>query len=103
MTQNEMDSLLNEARNYLDITWVDEELDRKLTGIIRRGMDYIGKWGGPGLNFTAEGQPKALLLDYCRYARSNALDEFRVNYGQDLRELQWERAQRLAAGWEGEG
>ena len=35
------DELLTEAKNYLDITWTDEESDKKLRGQIRRGIAYI--------------------------------------------------------------
>lgn len=84
------EDLLRDVRNYLDITWVDEPGDRKLLGIIERGMDYLERWAQGKLDFSEEKQPRALLLDYCRYVRSGALDEFRVNYLHDLMALQLE-------------
>ena len=82
------DGLLNAVRNYLDITWVDCAGDVKLTGIIERGMKYIDAAAGEALDYTVEDKPRELLFDYCRYVRSNALDEFQVNYLPELLGLQ---------------
>jgi len=84
------DGLLEDVKNYLDITWDDLEGDIKLTGIIARGMQYLNKVAGAELDYMAEDKPKELLMDYCRYARSNALDEFQINYQHELLSLQIE-------------
>lgn len=83
--------LLNDVRNYLDITWVDDAGDVKLSGIIARGIKYINKVSGADMDYSVEDKPKELLLDYCRYARSNALDEFQGNYLHELLALQMEQ------------
>ncbi len=80
--------LLNDVKNYLDITWGDAATDEKLTGIIERGMKYIDRVAGTPLDYVSNDKPKELLLDYCRYARSNALELFRVNYLHELISLQ---------------
>jgi len=80
--------LLEAVRNYLDITWVDDAGDEKLSGIIERGMKYINKVAGAELDYLAEDKPRELLFDYCRYVRSNALDEFQNNYLPELLTLQ---------------
>lgn len=77
-------SLLEDVRNYLDITWDDPEGDKKLSGIIERGKKYLDGLAGAALDYDAEDTPKALLLDYVRYVRSDALDEFQGNYLHDL-------------------
>lgn len=82
------DGLLSDVKDYLDITWTDEPTDKKLTGIITRGMKYIDRTAGTSLDYTVEDKPKELLLDYCRYARSNALEEFQNNYLHELLTLQ---------------
>lgn len=87
MTEAEFNELLSEAKNYLDITWEDEGTDRKLSGILRRGMAYLDEKAGANLDYSIEGQPKALLLDYARYARANALDEFQINYLHEILSL----------------
>lgn len=78
------DGLLEAARNYLDITWEDAAGDEKLCGILARGMRYIDTLAGAAQDYSAEDAPRALLLDYVRYVRADALDEFQVNYLHEL-------------------
>ena len=80
--------LLEAVRNYLDITWVDVAGDTKLTGIIERGMKYIDSLSGAAMDYSIEDKPRELLLDYCRYVRSNALNEFQTNYLHEILSLQ---------------
>lgn len=82
------DGLLDAVRNYLDITWTDADGDTKLIGIISRGIKYINSVAGTELDYTIEDKPRELLFDYCRYVRSNALDEFQTNYLPELLTLQ---------------
>lgn len=86
------DGLLAAVKNYLDITWDDPDGDTKLSGIIARGMRYLDKAAGAELDYTIEDKPRELLMDYCRYVRSNALDEFQRNYLHELLSLQIETA-----------
>ena len=82
------EGLLKDVKDYLDITWVDETTDNKVTGIIERGIKYIDRIAGSVMDYTANDKPKELLLDYCRYARSNALESFQTNYLHELLSLQ---------------
>lgn len=82
--------LYNAVANYLDITWADSDTKQKLMGIIERGMKYINKAAGEELDYQSEDKPRELLMDYCRYARSNALNEFQTNYLHELLSLQHE-------------
>ena len=83
--------LLEAVKNYLDITWTDTDLDTKLTGIIARGMKYLDGVAGVELDYTVEDKPRELLMDYCRYVRSNALDEYMTNYLPELLTLQMQK------------
>ena len=85
---NNSDVLLEAVRNYLDITWADAATDEKLTGIIGRGIKYIDSVAGAQMDYTVEDKPRELLFDYCRYVRSNALEEFQTNYLHELLSLQ---------------
>lgn len=76
--------LLNDVKNYLDITWQDDETDRKLRGILERGMSYLDRTAGEEQDYSAEGLPRSLLFDYCRYARNNALELFEGNFRAEL-------------------
>lgn len=82
------EGLLEAVRAYLDITWVDEAGDKKLSGIIARGMNYLDKAAGAALDYTKEEKPRELLMDYCRYARSHALENFQTNFLSELLSLQ---------------
>lgn len=76
--------LLEDVRNYLDITYQDEEINSKLSGIIGRGKAYLDNMAGKPQDYEAEDLPRTLLLDYCRYARSNALELFEQNFRAEL-------------------
>ena len=80
--------LLDSVKDYLDITWNDDRTDKKLTGIIERGIKYINHVSGSENNYTIEDKPKELLLDYCLYVRSNALSVFIKSYEPELLSLQ---------------
>lgn len=82
------DGLLEAVRNYLDITWADPAGDAKLSGIIARGIQYIDRIAGKPMDYTTEDKPREILFDYCRYARSNALEDFWKNYRHELLGLQ---------------
>lgn len=78
------EELLKDVRNYLDITYEDAEGDKKLIGIIARGMKRLDEIAGKELDYQPEDQPRALLLDYCRYARNNVLELFEGNFQAEL-------------------
>ena len=78
--------MLNEVKDYLKITWNDE--DSNITGIIARGKVYLNDLVGVELDYESEGQPKSLLLDYCRYAYNNALEYFEENFKREILRLQ---------------
>lgn len=92
-------SLLLEVKDYLKITWEDE--DNYLQGIINRGKKYLKQLTGTELDFEVEGQPKALLLDYCRYAYNNALEYFEENFHKEILRLQLKEAVKDYANQEG--
>lgn len=96
-TREAHEELLLAARDYLDITWDDPGGDDKLTGILSRGMAYLDSVAGCALDYGAQDKPRELLLEYARYVRSNALDEFARNYRHELLYLQNEKeAERYA-------
>jgi hypothetical protein len=83
------EGLLTSVKNYLDITWaLDSAGEEKLSGMIARGMAYLDKTAGEALDYAKEEKPRELLVEYVRYARSGALDEFQTNYLSELLSLQ---------------
>lgn len=81
------EQLLSDVKDYLNITWQDDKTDKKITGYINRGKAHLQKIAGVPLDFTKEDLPRSLLLDYCRYANSQALEVFDKNFESDLLEL----------------
>lgn len=89
------DELLAVAKNYLDITWDDVDVDLKLAGQLSRGMDYItSKTGVQASAFEEEGREQELLFNYVLYDRAGALNEFKKNYQSDIvgLRIRWEVA-----------
>lgn len=82
--------MLQAAKDYLKITWDDEDL--RLQGIIDRGRAYLNGLAGADLDFDAEGLPRALLLDYCRYVYNNASEYFEENFAHQLLRMQLQAA-----------
>ena len=79
-----MVNLLEIVKNYLDVTWVDPDADLKLNGIIDRGKRYIDRIAGEAMDYETPDKAQELLLEYCRYARSNALEMFAKNFQHEL-------------------
>lgn len=70
-----MSDLLEDVKNFLDITWdMDIRERKKLSGIVERGKAYLeGKIGF--CDFEGRTQEKELLLNYCMYARAGQVDD----------------------------
>ena len=81
------EGLLDAVKEYLKITWQDAATDAEVTGYINRGMARLQQIAGAPLDFVKEDQPRFLLLDYCRYARSQALEVFEKNFEAELLDL----------------
>lgn len=81
-------ALLPAVRDYLNITWDASGEDANLLGIVRRGMAYLDRLAGHPLDYETHHAGMQLLLDYCRYVRSEALDVFQTNYLHELMALQ---------------
>lgn len=86
------DGLLEDIKVHLDITWRDQATDTKVRGLIADGMIYLNKKLGEDADYVADGTPRTLLKEYCRYARDYALDVFENNYLPQILSMQNERA-----------
>lgn len=74
------EGLLSDVKNYLNITWDDDATDKKVSGLIASGMIYLNAKYGEDADYTADGMPRTLLMEYVRYVRDSALDVFENNY-----------------------
>ena len=90
MADDKDNKLLNEIKNYLEITWDDSLGDEKIRGMVKRGMAAIsGKIGE--CNFYEETQERALLFDYVMYAMAGEIPQFWQNYSSEILSLQIDR------------
>lgn len=83
--------LLEDVKNYLNITWDDEATDRKVRGLIAAGAAYLDLKRGAPADYEADGLPRSLLMDYVRYGRDEALDVFEANFRALLLSMRHER------------
>lgn len=72
--------LLADVENYLQITWSDQATDLRIGGLIAGGIAYLNGKLGEEADYSADGLPRTLLMEYVRYARDAALDVFENNY-----------------------
>ncbi|MBF1637576.1 MAG: hypothetical protein HXO49_03500 [Prevotella sp.] len=79
--------LLNDVKNYLNITWEDSELDSKLSSMIERGKASLSSSIGQGLDFENDTQAKTLLLNHVMYENSAILHEFYKDYKEEITTL----------------
>lgn len=84
MDGNELTELV---KRKLNITWSDTDTDARIVQIIEDGKsEIIDKVGiaDPEFDFSKPRQERKLLLAYCFYEWNHALDEFQVNYAEDI-------------------
>lgn len=82
--------LIEDVKNHLRVTWDSE--DSEIQNLINRSQSILNGLVGIGLDFDIEGLPKSLLLEYCRYARNNAVEYFEDNFSKEILRLQLEEA-----------
>lgn len=83
--------LLQDARNNLDITFEDSEGDKKLTGILKRGITKLNKIAGESMSYAEESEERGLLFHFCRYERNGDGELFDLNYRPALVALKLEK------------
>ncbi|MBU9728273.1 hypothetical protein [Diplocloster modestus] len=81
------EQLIQDILNELDITHTDQKLNKKMQDIINRGEGYLQRKYGGKLDYKTDMQARELLFSYCRYARSNAIEEFEKDFLSDITEL----------------
>ncbi|MBU5425011.1 head-tail connector protein [Tissierella pigra] len=86
--------MLQEVKDYLKITWNSEDV--YLQNVINRGKEYLKDLTGTDIDFENEGQPKSLLLDYCRYYYNSAIEYFEDNFQKQIVRLQYKEAIRVS-------
>lgn len=75
--------LLNLIKVDLGYKWCDDFTNEKLKHLIAEGLAYLKKYS-PSADFQSDEFAISLLKNYVLYALSNATDDFKVNYREDI-------------------
>ena len=78
------EELLELVKSDIDITWLDEATNKKLTSTIKNGIKYFDEKSGIENDYTIEGRAHSLLFNYVRYDRDGLLHEFEANYRKEI-------------------
>ena len=79
--------LLEQVRQFLNITWVDNALDSQLQRFIVSSKDYLCKVAGRDDSDFNTGLANDLLLNRVLYMNSDNQNDFQVNYNAELNAL----------------
>lgn len=77
-------TLLADVKNYLNISFTDEEYDKKLYDILCNGRKILNDMCGRDQDYSKEGVERSLLFDYCRYGINEKLEYFKGNFSAEL-------------------
>lgn len=76
MEETNRDELTELILNELDLIHADGDMTKKIARMIGSGKAYLeDKFGAP-IDYDTDKQALELLISYCRYARSSAIEQF---------------------------
>ena len=75
---------LAEVKNYLNVTYEDEDVDAKLTGILTRADYKVRDLVAASADAELTPSEEQLVLDACRYFFNDAAEDFETNFQGDI-------------------
>ena len=78
------DILLEDILNALDVTFDDEAMRKKIRDIMQQGKARLEQLKGAPIDFAAEMTARTLLFSFCRYGRSNAIEQFEHDFAGQI-------------------
>lgn len=85
VTKKEADEiLLKDILNDLDITFDDDATKKKIRDYMQQGRARLEGLKGGTIDFTKEMTARTLLFSFCRYGRSNAIEQFEHDFSCQL-------------------
>ena len=78
-----MAALIDVAKRQLGYTNADEQGEELIRDLLDEGKSFLGRFC-KDIDFETEFDVRGLLIEYVRYAMSNARDDFRQNYRKEL-------------------
>lgn len=76
--------LLEDILNDLDITFDDVATKKKIRDYMRQGKARLEELKGGTIDFAKEMTARTLLFSFCRYGRSNAIEQFEHDFSCQL-------------------
>ncbi|EUJ56631.1 head-tail connector protein [Listeria fleischmannii] len=86
MQEEVNNTLVEEAKAHLRITWSDE--DDSVKKLIQRAMNVLRNLIHSSLEFEENEAARQLLFDCCRYIRNNSFEYFQQNFIAEIQTLQ---------------
>ncbi len=99
-------SLIDQVKRKLDITWVDEDTDRRVADIVDSATPVLKHRLGitePEFDFSKAGLENMLFLALCLYEWNHSANEFWNNYADDIATCQAMHEVAYYKAKEGEG
>ncbi len=81
-----MDELLTDVKDYLHITWDDE--NNVINKLILEAKQYLNEKIGTAVDYNKDLVALGLLKDYCRYVRNYSKEYFEKNFLNEILNLQ---------------
>ena len=78
------DVLREDVLNALDITFDDDATKKKIRDIMQQGQARLEQIKGGVIDFEKEKTARTLLFAFCRYGRSNAIEQFEHDFSCNL-------------------
>ena len=85
-----IEKLLIQVKDKLNITWEDEDTDRRVKKIIASAIpDLLHRLGitDKDFDFSKDGAENTIFLAYCLYEWNHALNEFEDNYSKMIAQV----------------
>ena len=76
-----------EKLRNLNITWDDEETNKKVSDVYTSAEALIDDYAGVTVDYSSDKLAAQLLKDCARYVWNDCLDEFESRYGSQLNAL----------------
>lgn len=80
-------SLIDQVKRKLDVTWVDEDTDRRIADIMEAVTPVLKHKLGisaPDFDFSKPGMENLLYCAMCLYEWNHSTNEFDTNYANEI-------------------
>lgn len=83
--------MIEKLKQYLNISWEDDELDKKLINLLEQSKNALTSLMGVSINFEEDKELEELLFNRVRYSYNNSLEYFEENFKSEILRLQLQK------------